>query len=481
MDINRIEEISNQIIKYARNELMVSLRFMDLALCKLEYKMENVNSLETDGEFLYYNPKFIFELYKSANNNLTHTYLHSVFHCIFYHPFIGKDINKELWDLACDIAVEGIISELQLKQIETARSNKIDAELQSIKQKYGALTAERLYKKFSMKTLANKELKKLKDLFAFDEHNVWYINKNDKEPRDEYDENDTGGEGSSGSNSWNDSNDQDTNKQSNDEYSNSSNSEGTANTEKNNQSQNSAKDDWQEISERVKVDLETASKEWGDRSANLLQNITEVNREKYDYSDFLQKFSVLGEDMQINDEEFDYIFYTYGLQLYKNIPLVEPLEYKDVKKIREFVIAIDTSGSVQGDLVRRFITKTYNILSQQSNFFSKVNIHIIQCDTTIQNDIKITCKEDFEKYARNIELRGFGGTDFRPVFEYVDSMMKAGELTNLKGLIYFTDGYGTFPTKKPPYETAFVFVDDNYGQPSVPVWAIKLVLAKDEI
>ena len=55
------------------------------------------------------------------------------------------------------------------------------------------------------------------------------------------------------------------------------------------------------------------------------------------------------------------------------------------------------------------------------------------------------------------------------------------EFENLKGLIYFTDGYGTFPDKKPEYDTAFIFIDDDYGQPKSPVWAIKLVLAKDEI
>ena len=56
-----------------------------------------------------------------------------------------------------------------------------------------------------------------------------------------------------------------------------------------------------------------------------------------------------------------------------------------------------------------------------------------------------------------------------------------GEFVNLKGLIYFTDGYGEFPAKKPDYDTAFVFVDDDYNNPDVPTWAIKLVLQRDEI
>ena len=74
-----------------------------------------------------------------------------------------------------------------------------------------------------------------------------------------------------------------------------------------------------------------------------------------------------------------------------------------------------------------------------------------------------------------------GGTDFRPVFEYVDELREKKEFQNLKGLIYFTDGYGTFPAKKPPYETAFVFIDDGMNNYDVPPWAIKLILQKEGI
>ena len=63
----------------------------------------------------------------------------------------------------------------------------------------------------------------------------------------------------------------------------------------------------------------------------------------------------------------------------------------------------------------------------------------------------------------------------------VEQLRQAGEFTNLKGLIYFTDGFGTFPERQPDYHTAFVFIDDEYNNPDVPVWAIKLVLQKDEI
>ena len=68
-----------------------------------------------------------------------------------------------------------------------------------------------------------------------------------------------------------------------------------------------------------------------------------------------------------------------------------------------------------------------------------------------------------------------------PVFEYVEELRRKKEFLNLKGLIYFTDGYGLFPAKKPDYETAFIFIRDEYDIPEVPSWAIKLILESNEL
>ena len=223
------------------------------------------------------------------------------------------------------------------------------------------------------------------------------------------------------------------------------------------------------------------TKRRGNEPGNMLQNLREVNRERYDYSSFLRKFAVRTEVMKINDDEFDYVFYTYGMRLYDKMPLIEPLEYKEEKRIREFVIAIDTSGSTSGELVQTFMQKTFNILKSSETFDSRVNIHIIQCDAEIQEDVKITSQEEFDRYMKEMKIKGLGGTDFRPVFECVQRLRESGELTAMKGLIYFTDGEGVYPAKKPDYDTAFVFIDDEYTDFDVPPWAIKLVLKKDEI
>lgn len=239
--------------------------------------------------------------------------------------------------------------------------------------------------------------------------------------------------------------------------------------------------EWQEVSQHAKTDLEMFSHEQGFGAGILLLNLNAALRDKYDYGEFLRKFAVLGEEMHVNDDEFDYIYYTYGLQLYDNMPLVEPLEYRENKRIREFVIAIDTSGSCQGKTVERFLRKTYSILKSSESYFERVNIHIIQCDEKIQRDVKVTTDEEFEQYMQDVELCGFGGTDFRPVFEYVDGLIRRHEFQDLKGLIYFTDGQGTFPERMPDYQTAFVFIQEGYSIPEVPVWAIRLILDEEDV
>ena len=101
--------------------------------------------------------------------------------------------------------------------------------------------------------------------------------------------------------------------------------------------------------------------------------------------------------------------------------------------------------------------------------------------TKIQEDVKITSQEDFDNYLKTMRIYGLGGTDFRPVFEHVDKLINEKEFSNLKGLIYFTDGIGFFPKQRPKYEAAFVFIDDKENNYDVPPWAIKLILKKDEI
>jgi len=445
--IEKRNKLAADVLRLSRNTLLVNLRFLDMALSRLQPVATDLTTLCTDGQFLAYDPSFILRRYKQEKEVPVRDYLHVVFHCVFRHMYIHSLIDQKCWDLACDIAVENMITELGLKSTAAVRERQQQAVIQKLREKYKTLTAERLYRSLLDADIPKDELKRMRELFKADDHSLWYLPPEEKMQISAQLQIAAGGSGDADS------------------------SDSAAASEA----------DWENVSQRMQQDIEMFSKQQGNTAGGLMQNLQSVNRERYDYSSFLIKFAVMGEVMKINDDEFDYVYYTYGLQLYDKMPLIEPLEYKDVKRIREFVIAIDTSGSVARETVQRFLQKTYNILQESESFFSKINVHIIQCDADIQEDKKITCREEFDEYLKTMKIHGLGGTDFRPVFSYVDELIHNKEFNNLKGLIYFTDGYGDFPAKKPDYETAFVFLDEEMNNYDVPPWAIKLILQKEEV
>lgn len=199
-------------------------------------------------------------------------------------------------------------------------------------------------------------------------------------------------------------------------------------------------------------------------------------KHKYDFCRYLKRFAISHEEMQTDMDSLDYIPYLYGLQHYGNIPLVEHPEQKEVHKLEELVIAIDTSGSCSLDTVRRFMEETYGILSNHENFFKKMNVYILQCDCYIQHEAHISCEEDWKQYMEKLQIHGRSGTDFRPVFKRIEQLRQEKKLRNLKALLYFTDGDGIYPQTPVNYETAFVFYQEKERHQKVPSWAVTLTL-----
>ena len=444
----RLQVIGSSILRAARDELYLGMRFLDVALSSFSYQMDgSIHGFGTDGRVMYFQPQMLGGLYKENRILVNRGYLHMVFHCTFRHfawrgagRNIGagysagennadseKTIEERLRDLSCDIAVEHIIDGMNYRSIRFSRS-LLRRETYRLLEKEGkTLNAQRVYKILSGWNLSEKDFVNLEQEFRTDDHKYWESKKPDQKPNPML----------------------------------------------------SRK--WGEINDGIETDLETFSQEAGERDGDFLEQIKTENRSKYDYREFLRKFAVFHEEMAVDDDSFDYNFYTYGLRLYGNMPLIEPLESKEVKKVEEFVIVIDTSMSCSGELVRKFLEETYGVLSENESFFTKINVHIIQCDEKVHTDKKITSQEEMKDYMEHLELYGDGGTDFRPAFEWVDRLLEQHEFHNLKGLIYFTDGFGIYPQKMPPYKTAFVFMQDNYRDVDVPVWAMKLILDEDDL
>ncbi len=417
----KIRELAEQVLTLARDNILVSLRFLDVALLQLQWQEKgSIGCLATNGASVQYDAWYILKLYRQDPRLVTRSMLHLLLHCIFYHSFAYDKVERELWDLAADLAVESVIIEMGLPMATVDTDGEAAGKLRIWREDVGALTAERIYKYMRLNPITSREHQELIRLFYRDSHELW-------RPAQEI---------------------------------------------------QMTPQQWKKISERVKADLKAFTRN-RTNTAGLEKNLAEATRDRYDYSAILRRFTVMGEDMSVNDEEFDYIYYTYGLEHYGNMPLIEPLEYKDAKKVKEFVIALDTSASCRGPVVKSFLNKTYSLLKGSENFFTKINVHIIQCDNEVQSDTKITCDEDFQKFLAHGRLQGFGATDFRPVFTYVDSLLEQGEFENLKGLIYFTDGYGIYPERMPGYDVIFAFLEEDEMRQPVPPWSMKVVIEDD--
>ena len=201
---------------------------------------------------------------------------------------------------------------------------------------------------------------------------------------------------------------------------------------------------------------------------------------KYDFSRYLRRFSTTREELRLDLSGFDYIPYYYGLMRYGSMPLIEPLEYAESHRVETLVIAIDTSGSCKRPTVERFLAEIERMLMAHEYFFTRMNVHIMQCDAMVQSDVAIHSYDEWKQYSKDLTIKGRSGTDFRPVFKRVAQLQAKGALKNLKGLLYFTDGDGAYPQQKPPYETAFVFSTRGALERKLPEWIIPLCLERPD-
>ena len=418
-----LSSIAREILLSGRNELYMNMPYMAEALCALAFTPgENVTvSAASDGRELYYNAGFITGAYMKSGTEINRLYLHTILHCMLRHIGKKRGHDSALWDLACDTAVESILDSLSypcLGSISRPSRQKFYGEC---RQNMKVLTAEGIYRMLLRERRSEYEIARLQRAFLADDHGLWDA------------------EGKGGSDEQQD-------------------------------------EKWKDIASKTQTAMETVLSQQAKGGETVLEQVRISARDDVDYRAFLRRFAAPREIIKVDDDAFDYTYYTYGLRHYGNMPLIEPPETKEEKRIEDFVIAIDTSMSTSGELVREFLRCTYAILRSADTFTRKLNIRILQCDNELRSDTVIRDMEQLKKYMENVSLAGGSATDFRPVFEHVDKLQKAGAFTSLRGLIYFTDGMGIYPAKRPPYDAAFVLLEEPPLSFKMPPWCIKLML-----
>ena len=423
--------LGKEILTTARSDLYLSLRFLDAALSGLDYEMSSlISATATDGEYLYFQPRYLFRIFDENPVLVNRAYLHNLLHCLFSHLYMEAKPDRELWDLCCDICVETMIDSLDIPCLRKIPSDIREQTLHYIQeQKITLYTPGKLYHLLENSVFYCERKLLLEQDFCIDSHQFW--------PRRE------------------------------------------DNQKQQERQKQQREEKWQELADKTRTNMETFQRRAGTTAGHLRETLKLSHQSHMSYDRFLRRFATWQESIHINEEEFDTTYYTLGMELYGSIPLIEPLEYREEKKIRNLVIAIDTSGSVHGTPIRCFLSETLAILQNSHRFFRNSQIHLLQFDTIVQEDLVITSHEQFASLTESFTVKGFGGTDYQCIFRYIKENLPAA----LQGLMILTDGYGTYPSSPPPYPVAFLLADflnettSRTGEPAydhVPSWAIRL-------
>ena len=422
------QTMARRAMDLTRSELYVSLRYLTSALGALSPTPApdlGLAGLATDGARLCYPPAWVLEIYRKNRRYLPRAYLHSVLHCLLRHPWLRGKRDPALWGLACDIAAESVLDSLQVPTLARPVGWLRQQTYAALKAKCKLLAAGPVYR--ALQEAKPEELQRLQREFYCDSHRLW--------PADPEDP----------------------------------------------QAQMMGRQ-WEQRGRetQVRMEQEAGRQAGASPGSEVLQAQVQAAHSRRLYRDFLRRFAVLREEPRLDPEEFDLGTYTYGLRTYGNLPLIEPLESRESKKIRDFVIVLDTSESTAGGLVKAFLKETFGLLKTADTFFHHCNIVVLQADDAVQDVSVLTDLDALDRYAASLHLKGGGGTDFRPAFAHIEQLCRDGVLRDLQGVLYFTDGKGIYPHKRPPFEVAFLFLEDGAPPPEVPPWAMKLVLSPEE-
>jgi hypothetical protein len=581
------DELARQVIDLAKASVLADNHFLSAAIGRLQLAPMSLDApFATDGYFLAFDATHLLSRFKHTGKPPKRNLVHTVAHCLFLHPYVSAAVDQPLWNLACDIAAERIVTELLGTAPGTRGTHRALAIERIERDLGGRATAEKVYRHLRegwWSDCAGEWMSLMKS----DDHSLWYAptsadgaaggegagegtdpsggvgtregfadstqvaegvlgpddrGRQTEAPSPEGGRAGSGTDGTPGEKNGSNASTASGNARRGPALQGSGTQDASgrgraaprsaarqgapsagptggdatfdhAAVQGEGATQHRARGrgegagtaddlaapaeslgirrtvqpprerqvaDWRQVAISLAVNLQTMSaKRGGGQRGALAEELEAAAAPRTSYADFLRAFATPGEVMRISDDEFDYNFYTYGLQLYGDLPLVEPLEYREERRVREFVVVIDTSGSVRGDIVRSFVATTFGILRETESFFERVNLRILQCDAQVRTDDHITSLTELDSWMRQMRVLGGGGTDFRPAFEYVDDLMAERAFAELGGLVYFTDGWGTYPDWIPPYRTAFAFYDEDHRAEDVPPWAMQIVLDGD--
>lgn len=383
--------------------------------------------LSTDGAHIYYTAEKVVEDFRGGADNVAKQLLHIVSHCLLGHlPAREEERNKELFDGVADFQVNQFASTLCPELVCWDEDCQIGWEPISV-------ICRRVERQG-----AGDEWTEDADYHHMDDHDLWAVPPQSQTPTLPM----------------------------------------------------PIPCNWGEILEQMHQDSQEAEmrtdrpggRDGGDTVGHMIQQIFAQRETAVSYQDILRELLTVTEQERVDVQSIDPVWYHLGVEMLDGAPMIEPLESGETRAVMDLVVAIDTSGSCEGDICRRFIQELGGLMRDVEQEGVRYRLLLLQCDTEIQQEVLVENQEDVERLGEVFEPRGFGGTDFSPVFEQVAHRQEDGTLGQVKGLIYFSDGWGNFPQVGPEYPTIFVLHDSD-GRPNrrIPNWVRAVELNETEL
>ncbi len=121
------------------------------------------------------------------------------------------------------------------------------------------------------------------------------------------------------------------------------------------------------------------------------------------------------------------------------------------------VFAIDTSGSMSQRVLGEIVAE---LRAFRETFPCRLTV--IQADAAIQQ-VQAWSEFDGTELPATMTMLGRGGTDFRPVFDWLAQQHDAATV-----VLYATDGMGSFPSKPPPWPVIWLLTPDGVRLSELP-------------
>lgn len=395
-----------QKLATARTRLILDKPFLGALVLRLPMVAGDPKWCETtfsDGKKFYYNSDYIDAL---DTEQTQFALSHEALHCALSHFNRRGHRVQHRWDLACDYAVNPLLLNDGLKPTPDAMHLR----------EFDGMTAEEIYP-------------------------CLHDNDNDNE-RDLEDKNQSG------------------DKHNEDQQSDENNSGGNNKNEKQNEQQSNDEDNQEESQDTTGIgglaakpigltnqEEDELSLQWEQRLAGAAQQALQAGKLEGVMAKMVDHLlqpklpwrMLLARHMTATAKE-DYNYTRPSSR--RGDPAVFPSMRSNETNI---VVAVDNSGSIDEEEIQEFIFEIDAIKSQV-----RASVTVLICDSKLNSG----CPWKFEAwdtFQLDVKIYGGGGTDFKPVFNWIEDQDHSPDL-----LIYFTDADGSFPEVEPHFPVTWL-------------------------